>query len=368
MFYCSGEKCMKSLFSMFAFLLLYMGAVVLYLSSFLPLDNTFFTYVAFFLICGVFMTYVVSYLVKQRSSLLAASILISLVVGCAASAVLIVCGKIIFGDLSMPQPYASFLRLLLPFCATLMSFWGVQSFLSYLSRMSGIANGEDSLLDTNGRRYFLPDVTALEDGRIVDLARTGLFDGQIIVPQFLHKEIKSLAESDDENDKIRGRKAQESVRRLETFQKISPRVKDVFVPECAEISEKILRAAKTLEATIITSEFSPLRADSDPGLYIAIDSIANALRPPIPKGDFLSIRIQRLGKEPKQGIGYLDDGTMVVVNGGGDHLQKTVKAQVLSQKYSSSGKIVFCNVREECIDDRAPIYASSQTIRLPEQA
>ena len=137
-------------------------------------------------------------------------------------------------------------------------------------------------------------------------------------------------------------------------------MKDVPVSETGNISEKIISAAHSLEAMIITSEFSPLKLDSSPGLYLAIDSIANAVRPPIPKGEYLCIKIQRLGKEPKQGIGYLDDGTMVVVNGGGDHLGRMVKTEVLSQKYSSSGKIVFCNVREEDADERTTSPSYSQ--------
>lgn len=343
----SGEKDMKSLFGTFLFLLLYVGAVVLYLSSFMPVDSVFFTSVILFLLFGVIMTYVAHHLAKKKSPLVIASALLSLVIGCTSAAIIIVSGKIIFGEIPLPQSVEIFLRFLLPLTTTIMSFWGVQTLLSAKARKNGASDGGDMSQGEPGKRYFLPDIDALEDGRIVDLARTGLFDGQIVIPLFLHKELKNLMDSSDENDKLKGRKAFESVRRLETFQKISPQIKDIIIPDGGDISEKIFRAAKTIEATIITSEFSPLRTESDQGLYIAIDSIANALRPPIPKGEFLSIKIQRLGKEPKQGIGYLDDGTMVVVNGGGDYLGKTVKTLVLSQKYSSSGKIVFCNVREE---------------------
>jgi uncharacterized protein YacL len=119
-----------------------------------------------------------------------------------------------------------------------------------------------------------------------------------------------------------------------------------------------------LNISLLTNESSPFRSETEQGMYLAIDTIANSLRPPIPKGEALSIKIQRLGKEPKQGIGYLDDGTMVVVNGGGDFLGKNVRTQVLSQKYSSSGKIVFCNVRDEDdSDDRSMMmpYGQSET-------
>jgi uncharacterized protein YacL len=126
------------------------------------------------------------------------------------------------------------------------------------------------------------------------------------------------------------------------------------VAEELDVNEKILRSAKMAQSFVLTNEVTPLRSDAE--CFFAIDAIANALRPPIPKGEMLSIKIQRLGKEPKQGIGYLDDGTMVVVNGGGDFLRRTVRTQVLSQKYSSSGKIVFCNVCEDGYDERIDSY------------
>ena len=88
---------------------------------------------------------------------------------------------------------------------------------------------------------------------------------------------------------------------------------------------------------------SPLRNEEDEVSVISLETIAAALKPGAQRGEILSIKIQRLGKEPKQGVGYLDDGTMVVVNGGGEFLGQLIRTQVLSQKYSSSGKIIFCN-------------------------
>ena len=268
-------------------------------------------------------------------------------IGSVAAALIIVCGRVIFADLVLPPSLEISTRFLLPFTTTLLSFWSIKQILSsFALRNVAFAQAFSTTLPSN-KKLFLPDIEALEDGRIVDLARTGLFDGQIVIPNFLQKEIKALSECPEESLKQRGKRALESIRRLETFSKISAQGKDVFIPEVGNFAEKLVRAAHSLEAMIITSEFSPLKLDASPGLYLAIDSIANAVRPPIPKGEHLFIKIQRLGKEPKQGIGYLDDGTMVVVNGGGDHLGKMVKTQVLSQKYSSSGKIVFCNVRED---------------------
>ena len=139
--------------------------------------------------------------------------------------------------------------------------------------------------------------------------------------------------------------------------------KEIALPDSYELCDKIIHSAKLLNASLITNESPSCKTEVEQEMYLAVDTIANALRPPIPKGEFLSIKIQRLGKEPKQGIGYLEDGTMVVVNGGGDYLGRTVRTQVLSQKYSSSGKIVFCNVREDDGEDRPGLapYSCSET-------
>jgi uncharacterized protein YacL len=194
----------------------------------------------------------------------------------------------------------------------------------------------------------------------VDLARTGLFDCQIVVPSFLPRELKCQSETGDETSRARARKALEALRRLESLPHIGIQFKDVVVPEAIELNDKIVHSAKLLNTFLLTNESLPIRSEAEQVTYLAIDTIANSLRPPIPKGEFLSIKIQRLGKEPKQGIGYLDDGTMVVVNGGGDFLGKSVRTHVLSQKYSSSGKIVFCNVREDDGDEQPLVMPYGQ--------
>ena len=201
--------------------------------------------------------------------------------------------------------------------------------------------------DGSALRTFILDQSALEDGRVVDLARMGLFDGQIIVPSFLPQELKNQVETADEPSKARARRALEALRRLESIPHFTVLEREISSIDGSDLSENLSMAAKRLHATLLTNETLPCRLDGDQGPHLSVDTIVSALRPAIPKGELLLIKIQRLGKEAKQGIGYLEDGTMVVVNGGGDYLGRTVRTQVLSQKYSSSGKIIFCNVREE---------------------
>ncbi len=194
------------------------------------------------------------------------------------------------------------------------------------------------------KKELVLDITAIEDPRLIELARSGLLDHQLVVPTFIVKEIQKSSESSDENTRVRGRKCQEHLKRLETMPQLDLQIKEFHFPDSDELHVKLVRAAKLIQAYILSScEPSQLRTEEDIPTTISLDTIATALKPGAQRGEILSIKVQRLGKEPKQGVGYLEDGTMVVVNGGGEFLGQTIRTQVLSQKYSSSGKIIFCN-------------------------
>jgi uncharacterized protein YacL len=233
-----------------------------------------------------------------------------------------------------------------------VSLQSIPLFFNSADQHSSYADSSD--FNPAGMRKFIPDISCLEDGRIVDLARLGLFENQLLIPHFLTKELKYLSENGDEYAKARAKRALDSIRKLETIPRLGLQFKDLSAPLPLEITEKLAHVAKNEVCSIISSDTSIKPEDPSQGYILTIDTIASSLKPPIPKGESLAIKIQRLGKEPKQGIGYLDDGTMVVVNGGGDFLGKTVRTQVLSQKYSTSGKIVFCNVRHEDEDRISP--------------
>jgi uncharacterized protein YacL len=282
------------------------------------------------------------------------ALFISTIIGFGATTFLVFCAEqLSHGTTVHPLIAPGLLIVLLCTCISI-SYFGLQA-LPFLRPEAGANDGQNT-----ATRRFVVDQSALEDGRIIDLARTGLFDGQIIVPAFLPQELKDQSENGDEISKARARRALDSLRRLESLPRFNLQSNNIPVGEAGDLSEKLALIAKRLHATLLTNEMPTSRPEADQTLYLAVDTIASALRPAIPKGEVLTIKIQRLGKEPKQGIGYLEDGTMVVVNGGGDYLGRNVRTQVLSQKYSSSGKIVFCNVREED-DERLTSYGHSES-------
>ncbi len=202
-------------------------------------------------------------------------------------------------------------------------------------------------------RKIILDISALEDGRVVDLARSGLLDQRLAIPRSLPKELNKLSESLDEGVRFRARKALEAYKRIEMLPKIDLEFFDLPEDE-GDLNSRLIRTAKNLNAFVLSNETPLSRKDLEDVSCISIDMLASALKPAPQRGEFLSIKVLRLGKEPKQGVGYLDDGTMVVVNGGGDFLGKSVRAQVLSQKHSSTGKIIFCNALD--VDDEDEDY------------
>lgn len=208
-------------------------------------------------------------------------------------------------------------------------------------------------------RSLIPDLACLEDGRLCDLVRTGLLDSQLIVPHALVEQIKHMLEDENELVRERARQAYESCRRLELsgIHPVKHKQLDAFFDH--GMIDGLMNYAKAIKGTILSNDSaikSMAKEEHGDVPVVFIEAVASAFKPATPKGQQFSIKIQRLGKEPKQGIGYLDDRTMVVVNGGGDYLGRQVKIQVLSQKYSASGKIIFCNLLEE-----EPLYDSEQT-------
>lgn len=199
----------------------------------------------------------------------------------------------------------------------------------------------------NSLRLLIPDLACLEDGRICDLVKTGLLDQQLFIPHFIVEKIKEMMDADEDFTKERAKQAYDTLCRLENSGVLPTH--NLYAHENVELSlqDQVFDLAKALKATILSNDSSikgSIKPEHAEVPIIFLEAVASALKPTMPKGQQLSIKIQRLGKEPKQGIGYLDDRTMVVVNGGGDYLGRQVKIQVLSQKYSASGKIIFCNL------------------------
>jgi len=200
------------------------------------------------------------------------------------------------------------------------------------------------------KRDILIDSSTLADSRIIDLASSGLLDHHLIIPRFFLKELYHMLEVGDESEKSKARKSLDVFKKLENIQTLDLRYADTDFPEVKDSMSKLVRLARLLDANIITADMSRVQQSSIESIRIInINMLANALKPISQAGEHINIKIQRYGKEPRQGVGYLEDGTMVVVNGGAEHIGETIKAQVLSVKHTSSGRMIFCNATDETL-------------------
>jgi uncharacterized protein YacL len=198
------------------------------------------------------------------------------------------------------------------------------------------------------KKDLILDMFVLSDSRILDFCSHGILNNQIIVPSFIVRELKANFDSSDEAIKGRSKKTLDILKKLENMPGLNLRYSETDFPEIKDISIKTLRLARLLEANILTADTSRTHTPaSEEVLYINFYAISNSLKPITPPGETISIKIQRYGKEPRQGVGYLEDGTMVVVNNGGDYIGEVIETQVISVKQTTAGRIIFTNALVE---------------------
>lgn len=217
------------------------------------------------------------------------------------------------------------------------------------------------------RQDLILDSTALADPRLVDLCSTGIFDHRLILPRFLLRDLHLQSEHSDESIRYRAKKAIDIAKKLEEIPTLGLRIQQTDFSETKDFNTKLQKLARSLGASILCSDQSKilLPTQQDGIFYVNLCSLAQALKPLMQTGETLRIKIQRFGKEPLQGVGYLDDGTMVVVNGGGTYVGEVIQAQVLSVKHTQSGRMIFCNTLEADQDSSIHQEAGEFQHQLP---
>ena len=198
----------------------------------------------------------------------------------------------------------------------------------------GVAGAPGGVAET------LVDTSAIIDGRIADIVRTGFLSGELVVPEFVLRELQQVADSGDPLKRARGRRGLEVVQGLRSDVPVA--TPEVDFPELADVDAKLLKLAKQRGLRILTTDYNLNRlARIQDVIVLNVNELANALKPAVLPGERLEIRLIREGKEHDQGVGYLDDGTMVVVEGGRRRVGDTVGVEVTSVLQSPSGKMIF---------------------------
>jgi uncharacterized protein YacL len=189
----------------------------------------------------------------------------------------------------------------------------------------------------------LVDTSAIIDGRIADIVRTGFLKDELVVPEFVLRELQHVADSGDSLKRARGRRGLEVVQGLRS--EVTVTTPDVDFPDLDDVDAKLLKLAKERGLRILTTDFNLNRlARIQDVVVLNVNELANALKPAVLPGESFAVRVIREGKEHDQGVGYLDDGTMVVVEGGRRLLGETAAVEVTSVLQSPSGKMIFTKV------------------------
>ncbi|MGB9667645.1 MAG: PIN/TRAM domain-containing protein [Thermosulfidibacteraceae bacterium] len=191
------------------------------------------------------------------------------------------------------------------------------------------------------------DTSAIIDGRIADVCETGFLEATIIIPTFVLKELQDLADSHDPFLRAKGRRGFDILKRLKECRHIMVKIVSVDFPDNKDVDGKLIRFAKKMKAPIITTDYNLNQMAQLQGVEVLnINELSKALRPIVIPGEELEVFVMKPGKDPKQGVGHLEDGTMVVVEDGKSYIGKRVRMVVTNLLQTSSGRIIFGRVRE----------------------
>jgi uncharacterized protein YacL len=192
------------------------------------------------------------------------------------------------------------------------------------------------------QRYRILDTSVIIDGRIADVCETGFLDGTLVIPQFVLKELQLVADSADSMKRNRGRRGLDILQKIQKMSGVDVTISDIDFPEVREVDLKLIELARTLHGKIVTNDFNLNKVAQLRGVEVLnINELANALKPVVLPGEFMRVFILKEGKEYNQGVAYLDDGTMVVVDNARRMISKNIDVVVTSVLQTTAGKMIF---------------------------
>jgi len=265
-------------------------------------------------------------------------------IGAAAGSILGILGafltSLIFTHTTMPEATRSFFSLSI---FLVMAYIGLvlganKGDMLNLQALGGLFGSE-----RNARHSAkLLDTSVIIDGRVADIAETLFLDGTVVIPQFVLRELQLVADSADPLKRQRGRRGLEVLQRIQKMTAIDVQIADDDFPQIPEVDLKLIELAKRYDAKIVTNDFNLNKVATLQGIEVMnVNQLANALKPVVLPGETMRVFILREGKEYNQGVAYLDDGTMVVVDGARRMINKTIDISVTSVHQTTAGKMIF---------------------------
>ncbi|MFI5278150.1 MAG: PIN/TRAM domain-containing protein, partial [Ktedonobacterales bacterium] len=207
----------------------------------------------------------------------------------------------------------------------------------------------DRLTGRGGRRSsdrILVDTSAIIDGRIADISMTGFITGTLVVPRFVLEELQHIADSADSMRRNRGRRGLEILQRLQKDTTVPVEISDADA-DPSEVDAKLVKLARQWRCAIITNDFNLNRVAELQGVKVLnINELAHAVKPILLPGEEMTVKIMQEGKEPGQGVGYLDDGTMIVVENGKTYMQSTIEVTVTRVLQTVAGRMIFAHPKQ----------------------
>jgi uncharacterized protein YacL len=229
-----------------------------------------------------------------------------------------------------------------------------------LSALGGIFGVEKS----SKKSFKILDTSVIIDGRIADIAETGFLDGVLVVPQFVLRELQLVADSADSMKRNRGRRGLDILQRVQKMAHLNVQIVEEDFPQVREVDMKLIELAKVFDCKIITNDFNLNKVAQLHGVEVLnINELANSLKPIVLPGETMRVFILKEGKEYNQGVAYLDDGTMVVVDNAKKMISKTIDISVTSVLQTTAGKMIFGK-----FDERIHAAAGAERHERPRRA
>jgi uncharacterized protein YacL len=192
-------------------------------------------------------------------------------------------------------------------------------------------------------QYKVLDTSVIIDGRIADICETGFLEGTLVVPQFVLRELQQVADSSDSLKRNRGRRGLDILQKVQKMSNVQVQIVETDFPEIREVDLKLIELARRMSGKIVTNDFNLNKVAQLRGVAVLnINELANSLKPVVLPGEVLRVFIIKEGKEAGQGVAYLDDGTMVVVDQAKKAMGKTIEVTVTSVLQTTAGKMIFC--------------------------
>ena len=206
----------------------------------------------------------------------------------------------------------------------------------------------DRKADDTFRKYKILDTSVIIDGRIYDIAKTGFLEGVIVIPNFVLRELQYIADSSDSLKRVRGRRGLDILNKLQKEEDIVVESYDGEFEEIPEVDSKLIRLAKLIDGVVVTNDYNLNKVCEFQNVPVLnINALANAVKPVVIPGEYMVVTVIKVGTERNQGVAYLDDGTMVVIENGQRYIDKKIDVTVTKILQTSAGRMIFAKPTHE---------------------